>query len=1020
LDGFSKRDATPPRLGNIAQGMREQSASGGSRCRPIVGRARELEVFQTAFERMLTGRRQFVLIAGEPGIGKTHCAEALADMAEDRGALVLWGRCREEAGAPSYWPWVQILRAYLDASSLDEARLTMGGTTKDIAALVPELLESNPPPRPPPNGPIDASLTRFRTFDAIRQFLHHAADQVPLTLVLDDLHWADGSTLSLLEFLSQELLDSRLLIVATYREAEASPRSPLQSTLADITRDSEVSRVHLTGLTQHSISEMAERRCGIRLPEPAARMIYERTDGNPLFAIELIKVLIEEDLGNGRDTPLGKIPAGVREAVGRRLHRLSDRCNDFLAIAAVYGRQFAAGEIAAAADAEVQEVLSVVESAVHSGLVLSSADEPGIYQFTHALIREAIYEGLATIDRLRLHGRTADALVHLYSADPDSVVTRIAHHYHEASVLGNENKAVVYALLAADGAVRMCAYEDALAHYDRAIEILQRAGFRNDERVARAYTLKGAALYQLGRPQPAVEALREAVTRTSCARNAGMLVEALMLLAMCSRHVEQEPLVPLLERALALLAPIPSHARAQVLAMLAFSQRTLIDNSHLQHLVDDALAMARQCCDATARCACLLFTTMALRGNPENLPRRVLLGEEYIGVARSTGSTERLAEAFHWQALNYFESAQVEELDALLSEYESLSVSRFGLHQYQVGTHRVTLSMLRGDWEGLEERIERLLEIGTKTRRDDAAGVYGAQMFALNRDLGRLDALAPQVKNIASARSTRVWEPGLMLLCTELGLLAEARAIFDRLIDRSCLNRRDDMYLTRLVFCAETCCALGDARRAEALYQMLLPYACQTANHPTAVCFGVTDLYLAMLACTAGRSDLGRTHFEQALTLHRAMRAWPCLARTLFGYGVFLSTQETEEDRRRGFQQLRESEQLSRRLEMNRLVGQIDDILSAQDREATYPDQLTSREVEVLRLLSIGRTNKDVSLVLGISLNTVATHVRSILNKTNCANRTEAASYAIRHGLNEADLNDDTSRPTGRRPCRYS
>ena len=133
--------------GSSHEGLELISMSGttngaGDQHRRIVGRARELEMFREAFDRMLAGRRQLVLISGEPGIGKTRCAEALAEVAEDQGALVLWGRCREEAGAPPYWPWVQILRAYVDAASLDEVRLNMGTAAKEIAALVPELLDS--------------------------------------------------------------------------------------------------------------------------------------------------------------------------------------------------------------------------------------------------------------------------------------------------------------------------------------------------------------------------------------------------------------------------------------------------------------------------------------------------------------------------------------------------------------------------------------------------------------------------------------------------------------------------------------------------------------------------------------------------------------------------------------------------------------------------------------------------------------------------------------------------------------
>src|ERR1700756_6074995 len=157
------------------------SANDGNSQRFIAGRGRELEVFREAFSRMLSGRRQLVLISGEPGIGKTRCAEALAELAEDQGALVLWGRCHEEAGAPPYWPWIQILRAYVAASSLDEVRLIMGSAANDIAALLPELAESSRAIQPMPSVMSDADSARFRTFDAIGQFLLKAAQQVPLT-----------------------------------------------------------------------------------------------------------------------------------------------------------------------------------------------------------------------------------------------------------------------------------------------------------------------------------------------------------------------------------------------------------------------------------------------------------------------------------------------------------------------------------------------------------------------------------------------------------------------------------------------------------------------------------------------------------------------------------------------------------------------------------------------------------------------------------------------------------------------
>ncbi|HEY1725389.1 MAG TPA: AAA family ATPase [Steroidobacteraceae bacterium] len=971
----------------------------------IVGRARELEVFQAAFGRMLAGQRQLVLISGEPGIGKTRCAEALADIAEDQGSLVLWGRCHEEAGAPPYWPWVQILRSYVDASSLDELRLAMGASANDIAALVPELVEIAHRTHATADTPWEPNAARFRIFDAVRQFLHQAAQQVPITLLLDNLHWADQPSLVLLEFLSQELLQSRILIVATYRDVDASAKTPLTVTLGGLRRDAEAYHFHLTGLPQSAIGELAQHLCSVSLTRPALNLICQRTDGNPLFAIELIKVLMEESVGAEIAPIAARIPSGVCEAIGRRLVRLSDRCNELLCVAAVHGRQFTAREVATVLHEEVHRVLTDLEPAVQTGIVEANLAAGGSYQFTHSLIRDTIYEGMPTADRLRLHGRAGDALVELHGAHLEYALTRIAYHYYESAALGNAEKAVTFAARAADSAVQMCAYEEALLHYDRIIRILEEAGQVQDERLARAYIQKGSALLQLSRVQLSIEVLLEAVNRTRVLGHVDSLVDALMLLAMSSRHLEQQHFVPLLDRALALLPVTDSLSRAKVLATLAFAQRNTADRLRVRQLVDQSVAMANRSSDAAARCACHQLAAMALRGDPESLQRRQLLGQDHIRIARSTGSSDVLADAYHWQALNYFESGELDELEALLEQYQALGACRFGLHEYQVATHRIALALLRGEWTGLEERVTAMLEIsGAKGRREDAEGVHGAQMFALNRDLGRLQSLTPLIRDVVAGATGRIWAPGLMLICAETGLLAEARRLFEQFAAHEFQTiTRDDMYVTSLVFCGETCCALAEGERAATLYRLLLPYQRQTANHPTAVCFGATDLYLAMLASCADWPDLARDHFEVAVMLNRSMRAWPSLARTLLRYGAFLIKQPSDTQHQRGLQLLREAEDLARRFEMKRLALDVEALLHAPDPAVMFPDQLTAREVDVLRLLALGRTNKDVSMVLAISLNTVATHVRNILNKTQCANRTEAAAYAIRHGLHNSE-----------------
>jgi DNA-binding CsgD family transcriptional regulator/tetratricopeptide (TPR) repeat protein len=971
----------------------------GNAARTIVGRGRELEAFRAALGRALSGRRQFVLVSGEPGIGKTRCAEALAEIAEDQGSLVLWGRCREEAGSPPYWPWIQILRAYAAASSPDEVRLVMGSAANDITALLPELAESVQIIHPTPSVMGDANTARFRTFDAIGQFLLKAAQQVPLTLVFDNLHWADSLSLSLLEFITQELTRGRLLLAGTFRDGEVQKNAPLLTMLGGLSRDGDVERIHLAGLSQDAIGKLAEFMCGTALPDSVIRTICQRTDGNPLFATELIKVLLDESAGNMITAVPSKIPAGVRETIARRLTRLPARCNALLGVAAVYGRQFTAQELAAAAEESVPDVLTGLEPAMQAGIVDSTDDVAGNYQFTHALIRETIYEELPALDRLRIHARAADALVSVYTARLEPVLDRIALHYHAASGLGSPDNAVLFALRAADNAVRMGAHEDALRHYDRAIETLERRSLILDERLARARILKGSALRQLGQVQRSVEVLLEAVKYVHTLGGVELLVDALMSLTMTTRHIAQQHLIPMLNHALNLLPPAESGSRAKALATRAFAHRILTDSAGLGAAVEDALQMAGRCADTATRCACYQLAMMALRGDPATLSRRLQYGAEHIAIAHAASSADLLAEAYYWQALNYLEYGRIDELEELLERYGSLKVARYGLHQYLSGACRITLSLLRGEWTDLEALIERQLEIGTRTRRGDADGVYGAQMFALNRDLGRLHSLKRQVEQVTAAQG-RVWQPGMMLLYAEIGMLDEARRIFIELADQNFAGVcRDDMYVTCLVFCAETCCALRDAARAAELYGLLSPYAGQTANHPTAVCFGAADLYLAGLAGSAGWSDRAVEHFERAIALNRSMRAWPWLVRSLVRHGTFLLSTSNEAQRTLGLQQLREAEHLARRIGMTQLIVDIDRLLEARDASATLPDHLTAREAEVLRLLAIGRTNKDVSLALSISLNTVATHVRSILSKTNCANRTEAAAYAMRHEL---------------------
>ena len=966
----------------------------------FVGRAAELELFGKAVDRMLAGRQEIVTLLGEPGIGKTRCAEVFARAAEDQGALVLWGRCFEEPGAPPYWPWVQIVREYIEASSPSEARLAMGSALPHIAAIIPELAnETDAPQLPAAESVGTMPQARFRAFDAIGRMFGKAARHVPLMLVIDNVHWADAPSLSLLEFLCQALSRCRVLMLCTYRDAEVSRRSPLLATLGELGRQTRMERMRLSGISADAIAELASRMTGAPLPQSAVEALYERTDGNPLFVIELLRMLMEESAGNGNPSVATRVPDGVRETLGRRLSRLPERCNDLLAVASVFGRHFTAQELAAARNEPFDAVLTELAAADRAGLVEANG-APGAYRFTHALIRETLYEEIPTPNRLRLHACVGDALAAIHGTRATTAVSRIAYHYFEAAPLGKGDRAAELAMQAAENATRVLAYEEAILHCDHAVGALSLVGPENDERMAGAYLLKGWALTRVGQVQQAMEALLCAVKHALPLQDGELLVDVASRLALTSSFGPQQHTVRLLEKGLALLPAGPSIGRAKALASLAFALRSAGDRARIPPMVAEAIDVADRLGDPFVVCFCLQFCVMALRGDPDALPRRLALGRRLIGAARASGSEDLLADAYCWHELDLLDSGDADGLEALLHRCRLLRMAGLGVHQYYVGTWSISLALLRGEWSGLEERIERLLEVGAKTRRQDAEGAYGAQMFVLNRDLGRLQALRPVVKGLADAGSMQTWLPGTMLLCAELGLAAEAGMLLERFAADGFRGvARDDMYVVCLVFCAETCYRLGDRVRARRLHELLLPYGDQTASYPRAAFLGAVSLYLGMLCAAFGDESEACERFEQALVKHRQMRAWPWLARTQRHYGELLMLQPGSEAKGRAL--LSDAEQLASRLEMSGLAQEIAELLRGTEQRTDWPAGLTAREIEVLRLLAIGRSNRDISAVLSISLNTVATHIRSIFGKTHCANRTEAAAYAINHELTE-------------------
>ena len=437
----------------------------------FVGRHREMDQLKAIFEDVLSGRGRMVTLVGEPGIGKTRTAQELATYAGMRGAEVLWGRSYESGGAPPYWPWVQAIRSYVAATEPQELRDQLGATAPVIAEVASDVM-TKLPDIPAPTTIEDPESARFRLFDSISTFLKNISSSIPLVLMLEDLHWSDKSSLMLLEFVARELVNSRILIVGNYRDMELNRRHPLSVTLGDLSRERLFERVVLRGLQRHDVERFIEIAAGIAPPAALVDTVHSQTEGNPLFVTETVRLLIQEgDITSGQSSKSGttsweiRIPEGVREVIGRRLDRLSERCNEVLTTAAVIGRQFRFPVLLKLSD-EVTEnmLLDVMDEALAARVIEELPDEVGFYQFTHALVQETLTAELSHTRSVRLHAHIAEALEDYYGDEAMEHAAELVVHFSEAeTVLGTE-KLVEYSVQAGKSSLNSFAHDGAV-HY---------------------------------------------------------------------------------------------------------------------------------------------------------------------------------------------------------------------------------------------------------------------------------------------------------------------------------------------------------------------------------------------------------------------------------------------------------------------------------------------------------------------------------------------------------------------------
>ena len=459
-----------------------------------------MAVLTAALDEALSGRGQMVMLAGEPGIGKTRLAQELASHASARGAKVLWGWCYDREGAPPYWPWLQAIRSYVDETDSEQLHQETGPGASDISEILPELLTKLTVLEPPTI--LEPEQARFRLFDSIVTFLKNAAQGQALVLVLDDVHWADRPSLLLLEFLARQMGESRILVVGCYRDVELSRQHPLSQTLGQLARGAGFQREILRGLSEDDTGRFIETAAGLRPAEELVAAVYAHTEGNPFFMAEVIRLLSEQgDLAaeiSGQRWDI-QIPEGVREVIGNRLNLLSEQCNQVLTTASIIGREFEFRMLAALSEGITEsQLLEDIDEAVAAHLLEEIPHKTEGYQFSHALIQQTLSEELTTSRRVRLHGRIAEALETLYDEDAESHAAELVYHFAEAQTALGTGKLVRYSLLAGEQALGAYAFEDAFTYFQRGLDargiILDGTDPASDEETA-------DLLYGLGRAQ---------------------------------------------------------------------------------------------------------------------------------------------------------------------------------------------------------------------------------------------------------------------------------------------------------------------------------------------------------------------------------------------------------------------------------------------------------------------------------------------------------------------------------------
>lgn len=994
----------------------------------LFGRERETSALHSAIAAARSSRGSIVLIGGEPGVGKTSLCEQASVHAQQQGLRVVWGRCYEGEGAPAYWPWIQALRSLIGHANLEYVKQIASPGAGELLNLLPESEQWWPSIQP---SNLEGESARFRLFNAVSVVLRSFAETRPLFIALDDLQWADRSSLLLLEYLTDDVQDSQIMIAGLYRDTDVDSHHPLAATVLEVRRRRVNSHLALGGLDTNSVSSILRSLVNEPVSKTMAETLTERTGGNPFFVSEIAQFLAAPSVTEAQSAAAEweqAIPLGIRELIDRRLQRFSDDCRAVLSVASVIGKSFNLRVVSGVTGIRNDTLLDLLDEVTRAGLI----DQPmGIavsYRFTHDLVREAIYDKLSPSQRLSLHADVGRTLERLYEFDLAPHLNRIAYHYTIAAPVAGHDPAVRFLNHAGEQAMKQIAYSDAAQHFHTAVELTEQYGDLNSNQGAELLLKLGEARRRGGEIPNARESFQRAAAIARTRHNGAQLARAAIGMAPAIVLLGQgdPPAFSMLDEACNALDTGQSGTSALCLAYraLVHAGNEAPDVARRLELSGEALEVAREIDEPRALAVALHARHRDLWANQRfTSSDSSMIAAAAVDAAERTGDPELLFTMLCWRMFEPLALGDFDLVDSLLARCFKLAEElRQPFYEFMSTSLRSSRSIMAGHLASARELTDRAWAIASRVNLPQPYDVVWRWTleFSILRETGQLAALedfareyfdtfledpghwrlyrvqlhAALVLRWIAPNDTGSSESPSRLLSQNHELVAELVAAND--------YRYASHTRYALVHLAEAASILGNHQAADLLYKALEPQRHLVATVGGAfMSLGSVSRYLGLLATTLERWDDAERHFRDGLEMNERTGATLFAARTRHDWAGMLVKRGSPGDYNRAGELVDQVATVASDLDLPVLFEQAEQIRVRLREHAPPPDlpELSNREVEVLRLVARGYSNRKIADELFISVRTVENHVARILSKLHVSSRSAATCLAIEYGI---------------------